>query len=162
MMKRMFCLFFLKSGSGQGTFSLEYETSPGTRRMFDPITSTRKVDLNHFTNREYSRQYKDWSNTSNTGSMNKKRKTRKTPIRGSTTFSKLLHFDPSFASFSNNRYTRQSLSLNKQENILTNIGDKLDLLDLACRMQVCSNQLKRIILQEMERRSSSQNIRNVG
>ena len=156
MIKWIFCLFFLTSGFGQGTFSLEYETSPGTRRMFDPISSTRKVDLNHFTNRL------DWSNTRNTGSRGRKRKTRKTPIRGSTTFSKLLHFDPSFATFSNNRYTRQSLSLNKQENILTNIGDKLDLLDLACRMQVCSNQLKRIILQEMERRSSSQNIRNVG
>ena len=156
MIKWIFCLFFLTSGFGQGTFSLEYETSPGTRRMVDPISSTRKVDLNNFTNRL------DWSNTRKTGSRSRKRKTRKTPIRGSRTFSKLLHFDPSFATFSNNRYTRQSLSLNKQENILTNIGDKLDLLDLACRMQVCSNQLKRIILQEMERISSSQNIRNVG
>ena len=159
MMKWIVCLFFLKSSFGQGKSSLEY---PGTRRMFDPKSRTRKVDFNNFTNRESSIQYKDWSNTRNTGSMNKKRKTRKTPIRGSTTFSKLLHFDPSFATFSNNRYARQSLSLNKQENILTNIGDKLDLLDLACRMQECSNHLKRIILQEMERRSSSQTIRSVG
>ena len=156
MIKWIFCLFFLTSGFGQGTFSLEYETSPGTRRMVDPISSTRKVDLNNFTNRL------DWSNTRKTGSRSRKRKTRKTPIRGSTTFSRLLNFDPSFATFSNTRYTRQSVSLNNQEKIRTNIGDKLDLLDLACRIQRCSNQLKRLILQQMERRSSSQNRLHVG
>ena len=159
----IFWLFILKSGFGQETFSLDYQTSVGTRRMFNPVTRTRKIGLTGIENKtQYSRQDKDWSNTRHTRSRNRKRKTRKSPIRGSTTFSRLLNFDPSFATFSNTRYIRQSVSLNNQERILTNIGDKLDLLDLACRIQRCCHQLKRLILQQTERRSSSQNRLSVG
>ena len=136
-LKWIFWLFILKSGFGQETFSLDYQTSVGTRRMFNPVTRTRKIGLvTGIENRtQYARQDKDWSNTRYTRSRNRKRKTRKSPIRGSTTFSRLLNFDPSFATFSNTRYARQSVALNNQEKILTNIADKLDLLDLACRIQ---------------------------
>ena len=164
----IFWLFILKSGFGQETFSLDYQTSVGTRRMFNPVTRTRKIGLAGIENRtQYARQDKDWLNTRHTRSRNRKRKTRKSAIRGSTTFSRLLNFDPSFATFSNNRYSRQSVSLNNQllnnqEKLLRNIADKLDLLDLACRIQRCSKHLKRLILQQTERRSSSQNRLSVG
>ena len=86
------------------------------------------------------------------GKRNDYRNTRKTPTSGSLTFSSLFNFKPDSSPFPQARYPRLSQYLQDQETILTNIGDKLDLLNLACRVRTCSNRLKRFIAREMGRR----------
>ena len=128
----------------------------GSRRMSDPMSGTR-------IRAPYTRQYGDLAGISNIRKRrlnSKTRTTRKSPSRGSLTFSSLLNFSPETETFSNNRYPRLSSYLKKQQTILMNITDELALLDLACRIQTCSKRLKRYIMQGMERRHYARNRRN--
>ena len=83
---------------------------------------------------------------------NSKRKTRQSKIRGSTTFSRLLNIDPSMGSYSDTRYPRQASHLTTRQKIITNITEKLELLELACMIQPCSSQLEMLIMQAKRRK----------
>ena len=158
LVAQLLLLFFLASSLGGKPFSLDYPPSKAARRMFDPMDGTRRVDLNVASNQgPYTNNFgisNRISHKRRTRPDTRKRNTNNRQIRGSTTFSRLLNIDPSTATFSQTRYPRQSMPETNQQKILqTNIVDKLDLLDLACRIQPCSSTLRRIIGQGVERRS---------
>ena len=156
--QQILCLFFLTRSLGGEIPSSDYPASEATRRMFDPMDGTRRIDLNKAANqRPYTQNLgisSRISHSRHTRPQSRKQNTNISQIRGSTTFSRLLNIDPSIPTFSQSRYTRQSVpETSKQKILLTNIVDKLDLLDLACRFQPCSSSLRRIIGQGVERRS---------
>ena len=158
--QQILCLFFLTRSLGGEIPSSDYPASGANRRMVDPMDGTRRIDLNKAANQRPFTQNSGISSrishSRHTRPQNTKRNTNRSQIRGSTTFSRLLNIDPSIPTFSQSRYPRQSVPETSQQKILlTNIVDKLDLLDLACRLQPCSSTLRRIIGQGVGRRSGA-------
>ena len=128
---------------------LGLEMSPaGSRRMFDPLNRTRKTNNNS----KIPHAAVVSSRRRDTRNKNSKRRTRPNKIRGSTTFSRLLNIDPSMRAYSDTRYPRQASHLNNRQKILTNITERLDLLELACMIQPCSRQLEMLIMQARRRK----------
>jgi len=140
-------LLCLKSCLGHKKFPGD-SVNVGSRRMFDPLESTRRIDTSLVGGNKIPHATRFSSRVSDRRRQNNgKRRTRKSQIRGSTTFSRLLNIDPSFKIFPESRYPRHVVSLGSQARILTNIMENLPLLELACRIQPCSRELEIMIMQ---------------
>ena len=89
-----------------------------------------------------------------TRKRSKYRRPRKSKKDESLTFSSLFDLKGEVpVVYTKTRYPRLTAYLQRQQSILANIHDKLDLLNMACSIQPCSHQLRRAIALGMERRA---------
>jgi len=120
-----------------------------SRRMSDPATTTWLGAP--------PSPYSSWTVWDRAAHSNRKRskyrRPRKTKKDESLTFSSLFNLKGEVPVYTKTRYPRLTAYLQRQQSILANIHDKLDLLNMACSIQPCSHRLRRVIALAMQRRA---------
>ena len=154
----MFLLLVLLVSSAE-VFSLNI----GSRRMSDPSVTTWQgaPPLGAHFQAQYGGEggaaWTVWERAAHSNRKRSKfRRPRKSQKDESLTFSSLFKLKeevPTVTAYTKTRYPRLTAYLQRQQSILANIHDKLDLLNMACSIQHCSPSLRRVIKLGMMRRA---------